>query len=70
MGEEIGILLEYRDEYLLTNLLGKGLLKLYYKVSPLIAEFITEHPSLKPIVRLGLLPVVIMSTVIVNANPA
>ncbi|MGB6873654.1 MAG: CFI-box-CTERM domain-containing protein [Dehalococcoidia bacterium] len=70
MAEEIGILREFRDKYLLTNPLGKGLLKLYYKVSPPIAEFITEHPSLKPIVRVGLLPAVVMSTVIVNANPA
>ena len=45
-------------------------MKLYYKISPPIAEFITEHPNLKPIVRLGLLPAVVMSTVIVNANPA
>ena len=46
------------------------MLKLYYKVSPPMTEFITEYRSLKPIVRLGLLPAVVMSTVIVNANPA
>ena len=70
MAEEIGIVREFRDKYLLTNLFGKGLLKLYYRVSPPIAEFLTEHPSLKPLVRLGLLPAVVMSTVIVNVNPA
>jgi len=42
MAEEIGILREFRDKYLLTNPLGKGLLKLYYKVSPPMAEFITS----------------------------
>jgi hypothetical protein len=35
-----------------------------------IAEFITEHPSLKPIVRVGLLPAVAMSGVVVTASPA
>jgi hypothetical protein len=69
-GTEIGILREFRDEYLLTNPLGKALVDVYYRVSPPIAESITEHPSLKPIVRLGLLPAVVMSTVIVNTNPA
>jgi len=35
-----------------------------------MAEFITEHPSLKPIVRAGLVPAVAMSTVAVNTTPA
>jgi len=70
MAEEIEILREFRDEYLLTNPLEKGLVEFYYKVSPPVAEFITEHPSLKPIVRAGLVPAVAMSTVAVNTSPA
>jgi len=70
MAEEIQILREFRDEYLLTNPLGQALVGVYYRVSPPIAEFITEHPSLKPIVRAGLLPAVVMSTVAVNTTPA
>jgi hypothetical protein len=69
MAEEIGILREFRDEYLLTNPVGKALVEFYYRVSPPIAEFITEHPSLKPIVRAGLLPAVTMSTIAVNTTP-
>jgi len=68
MAEEIEILREFRDEYLLTNPVGKGLVEFYYKVSPPMAEFITEHPSLKPIVKVGLLPPVAMSTVAVNTT--
>ena len=34
-----------------------------------MAEFITEHPRLKPAVRAGLVPAVAMSTVVVNTNP-
>jgi hypothetical protein len=70
MAEEIQILREFRDEYLLTNPAGRAMVSLYYRVSPPIAEFITEHPILKPIVRAGLLPVVVMSTIVVNTTPA
>jgi hypothetical protein len=35
-----------------------------------MAEFITEHPSLKPIVRGGLFPTVAMSGLSVNATLA
>jgi alpha-tubulin suppressor-like RCC1 family protein len=69
MAEEIQILREFRDEYLLTNTLGQALVDLYYRVSPPIAEFITEHPGLRPVVRLGLVPAVAMSTVVVNTTP-
>jgi hypothetical protein len=69
MAEEIQILREFRDEYLLTNPLGQALVGIYYRVSPPMAEFITEHPSLKPIVRAGLLPAVTMSTIAVNTTP-
>jgi hypothetical protein len=68
MAEEIGILREFRDEYLLTNPLGQAFVDLYYKVSPPIAEFITEHPGLRPIVRAGLLPAVTISAVAVNTT--
>jgi hypothetical protein len=70
MAEEIQILREFRDEYLLTNPLGQALVGVYYRVSPPIAEFITEHPSLKPIVRAGLLPAVAMAAVAVNTTTA
>jgi len=70
MAEDIQILREFRDEYLLTNPVGQALVDLYYRVSPPMAEFITEHPSLKPIVRAGLLPAVAMSTIAVNTTPA
>jgi hypothetical protein len=70
MAEEIQILREFRDEYLLTNPLGQALTDLYYRVSPPIAKLITEHPSLKPVVRAGIAPAVAMSVVAVNTTPA
>jgi len=68
MADEIQILREFRDEYLLTNPLGQGLVSVYYRASPPVAEFITEHPGLKPVVRVGLLPAVAMSAVVVNTT--
>lgn len=69
MAEEIQILHEFRDGYLMTNPVGQALVGVYYRVSPPIAEFINEHPSLKPIVRTGLVPAVAMSTIVVNTTP-
>jgi len=69
MAEEVQILREFRDECLLTNPVGKGLVDFYYKVSPPIAEFITEHPSLKPMVRAGLMPVVAMCSIVLDIIP-
>ncbi len=66
MAEEIEILREFRDEYLLTSPVEQALVGLYYKVSPPIAQFITEHPSLKPVVKAGMLPAVAISTIVVN----
>jgi hypothetical protein len=41
---------------------------IYYKISPPIAGFINEHPSLKQIVRAGLLPAVALSALAVNTT--
>jgi len=68
MAREIGILREFRDEYLVTNRLGRILTDLYYGTSPPVAAFITEHPGLKPIVRTGLAPALAMSKVAVDTS--
>jgi hypothetical protein len=70
MADEIETLREFRDKYLLTNPVGRALVDVYYAVSPPVAEFITEHLNLKPIVRAGLLPAVVMSAMAVNTTPA
>ncbi|MFO7773254.1 MAG: X2-like carbohydrate binding domain-containing protein [Dehalococcoidia bacterium] len=69
MAEEIQILREFRDKYLLTNPAGQALVDLYYRSSPPVARFIAEHPGLKPVVRTALLPAVVMSAVVVNTSP-
>jgi hypothetical protein len=69
-GASTNILREFRDKYMLTNPLGRALVDLYYRVSPPIAQFLTEHPALQPIVRAALMPVVALSTVAVTSAPS
>jgi hypothetical protein len=69
MAEQIQILREFRDEYLLTDPLGRAFVDFYYNVSPPIADFITDHPGLKPIVRAGLMPVVAMCSIVLDIVP-
>ncbi len=69
MADEIEILREFRDGYLLTSSLGTSFVNFYYAMSPPIADFISQHPRLKPLVRTGLVPAVAMSTVVVRTTP-
>jgi hypothetical protein len=50
---EIDILREFRDEILLPNSLGAELVSLYYRISPPIANFISQHDVLRTAVRVG-----------------
>jgi hypothetical protein len=50
---EIDILREFRDTVLLTNSLGIRFVSLYYKISPPIADFISQHEFLRTMVRVG-----------------
>jgi alpha-tubulin suppressor-like RCC1 family protein len=51
--KEIDILRDFRDEVLLPNSLGTKFVSLYYKTSPLIADFISQHEVLRTVVRVG-----------------
>ena len=54
----VQVLREFRDNYLLTNSIGRAFVKLYYRTSPSIADLITQHESLKTTTRLILTPIV------------
>ncbi len=70
MAEEVEVLREFRDEYMLTNPVGRTFAELYYRVSPPMAAFIDDHPGLKPIVRAGLKPAIGMGTLVVSTGSA
>ena len=51
--KEIDILREFRDAVLLPNSLGARFVSLYYKTSPPLANFISQHEVLRTAVRVG-----------------
>jgi hypothetical protein len=50
---EIDILREFRDEVLLPDRLGAEFVSLYYRISPPIANLISQHQVLRTTVRVG-----------------
>ena len=58
MDPHVTILREFRDRHLLTNLPGKVLVSLYYRVSPRAAEIIRRHEILRKGSRLFLSPLI------------
>ncbi len=67
LAEEVYILREFRDRYLLTNLPGRAFVSLYYACSPLVVNLISNHDSLKILTRVTLYPAVKMSYAMIKA---
>jgi uncharacterized repeat protein (TIGR02543 family) len=67
VAEEVKTLCAFRDQFLLTNPIGKAMVKVYYRLSPKVADFIRDKESLKAAVRECLKPAIkIMSRIINN----
>jgi polyhydroxybutyrate depolymerase len=49
--EQLDVLREFRDDVLLKSTVGSRLVDLYYRVSPPIADFISEHNFVRTLVR-------------------
>jgi hypothetical protein len=58
MAKEVRVLCKFRDEYLLTNYWGTRFVKLYYRNSPPIANYIAKHDELRAMVRVLLRPLI------------
>ncbi len=58
LAPEVQVLRVFRDDYLLTNLIGRTLVRFYYNTSPLIADYISQHETMRAITRWALTPVV------------
>ena len=69
LSEEVSVLREFRDRFLLTHTPGRFLVEAYYTISPPLAEVIARHESLKAVTRAALYPVVGTSRCFLK-NPA
>lgn len=58
LDSHVKVLQDFRDKYLLTNFAGTKIVSLYYRYSPPVANFISEHEKLKFITRCLITPVV------------
>ena len=66
----VQILRAFRDRFLGQTRLGNFLVKAYYRYSPPMAHYVTQHKNVKQMVRLGLLPVVAMAWMGLKLGPA
>jgi len=62
----VRLLRQFRDRFLLTNTPGKIFVRLYYAYSPPMANFISEHDSLRMMVRWSLLPLIGLSWMLLH----
>ena len=58
MHQDVHVLRQFRDNYLLTNAAGKAFVNFYYEYSPPIANYIKQHDSLRSLTRWALTPLV------------
>jgi hypothetical protein len=65
--DDIVVLREFRDDYLMPNPAGRAFVKIYYAVSPPLANAIRDNEGLRTAVREGIVkPVVYISRRIVE----
>ncbi|MFH1729907.1 MAG: C1 family peptidase [Pseudomonadota bacterium] len=57
---------QFRDQYLMKNLLGRKFVEFYYEKSPAIAKIIADNAVYRFIVKILLLPFVLFSFIILN----
>ncbi len=66
---QVDALRSFRDSYLSSNRVGTGFVSTYYSNSPPVAQFLDEHPAIKPMARAGLMPSVLVSSMAVKTSP-
>ena len=65
--EDIDVLRDFRDEYLMPNPAGRTFVKFYYNTSPPLADVIRDNEELRTAVREGLVkPLVYVTRIIVE----
>jgi hypothetical protein len=68
MARDVRYLRAFRDQYLLTNKLGRWFVEHYYRLSPPLAVELRAHDDWRAIVRLALSPLVMLSKWLVSGK--
>jgi hypothetical protein len=64
--DDIDVLRDFRDEYLMPNPAGRAVVKIYYSTSPPLADMIRDNEGLRTAVREGLVkPLVYLTRMVV-----
>ncbi len=58
LSKEVIVLQEFRDRYLMTNIVGRFFVAVYCRISPPMAQFIAKSESRRAFVRISLTPLV------------
>ena len=65
----VQIVRKLRDNRLLTNRAGRGIVNLYYRLSPVAADYLKQHPLARVAVRYGLIPITSAAYVALYVHP-
>jgi uncharacterized delta-60 repeat protein len=65
----VRILRDFRDKYLMPSEIGRNLVNLYYKYSPLAAQLVAKNKALRIAVRINLIPFVALSYSMLRFGP-
>jgi len=58
MDSHVVTLRDFRDKYLLTHSFGREFVKIYYRYSPPLAQYIGDHDMLRIFARMALVPII------------
>lgn len=61
MAPQVDLLRQFRNQFLLTHSWGVWFVKFYYRTSPPIAEFISQHDTLRTVIRTLLWPLIVFA---------
>jgi hypothetical protein len=65
---EVAVLQEMRDRYLLRSGAGRAFVAFYYRHSPPLAKYVSEHRAVRALARAGLYPIVGVSYVVLKTT--
>lgn len=64
--QHVQLLRRFRDLYLIPNSIGRAFVRIYYRYSPPMADFIAKHDILRTMVRWGLAPLIAVSWMLLH----